>query len=183
MRDFRDFNIREADWNVDAEQLSNIRRLVFIVEQKVPQEAEWDGRDDSCWHWLATDLADLPMGTCRLLPDGQIGRMAVLSNYRRRGIGAALLRTAIEKARHLGFSNVYLHAQTHAIGFYQQLGFKKNGQELWRVDRDERTSWSTPIVVEQNNIGQVITSATNYVRSYDISSGKTIWKMDGVQPN
>ena len=125
-----DFNIREADWNVDAEQLSNIRRLVFIVEQKVPQEAEWDGRDDSCWHWLATDLADLPMGTCRLLPDGQIGRMAVLSNYRRRGIGAALLRTAIEKARHLGFSNVYLHAQTHAIGFYQQLGFKKNGQEF-----------------------------------------------------
>ena len=60
---------------------------------------------------------------------------------------------------------------------------KKNGQELWRVDRDERTSWSTPIVVEQNNIGQVITSATNYVRSYDISSGKTIWKMDGLTAN
>ncbi|MBB14700.1 hypothetical protein CMK22_05475, partial [Candidatus Poribacteria bacterium] len=60
---------------------------------------------------------------------------------------------------------------------------KKNGQELWRVDRDERTSWSTPIVVEQNNIGQVITSATNHVRSYDISSGKTIWKMDGLTAN
>ncbi|SVC94902.1 uncharacterized protein METZ01_LOCUS347756, partial [marine metagenome] len=48
---------------------------------------------------------------------------------------------------------------------------KSNGQELWRVDRDERTSWATPIVVEQNNIGQVITSATNRVQSYDISSG------------
>ena len=60
---------------------------------------------------------------------------------------------------------------------------KTNGQELWRVDRDERTSWSTPIVVEQNNIGQIITSATNRVRSYDISSGSIIWEMDGLTAN
>jgi len=126
----RDFSIREADWKVDSEQLSNIRRLVFIIEQKVPREEEWDGRDDDCWHWLATDLAEIPIGTCRLLPDGQIGRMAVLSNFRRRGVGAALLKASIKKAGHLGLKQVYLHAQSHAMSFYEQLGFKEKGKEF-----------------------------------------------------
>ena len=132
--ELQDFNIREADWKIDGKQLSNIRRLVFIVEQEVPQEEEWDGRDDDSWHWLATDHVDLPIGTCRLLPDGQIGRMAVLSNHRGQGVGTALLNSAVEKARHLGFGEVYLHAQTHALGFYERLGFKKDGEEFMEAD-------------------------------------------------
>ena len=130
MMELRDFNIREAVWQVDGNRLSTIRRLVFILEQQVPQEEEWDGRDEESWHWMATDQADLPIGNCRLLPDGQIGRMAVLQEFRGRGIGAALLEAAVEKARHLGFSEVYLHAQTHALGFYEQLGFTKEGPEF-----------------------------------------------------
>ena len=139
----RDFNIREAEWKVDAKLLSNIRRQVFIVEQSVPQKEEWAGQDESCCHWLATDLEDAPIGTCRLLPDGQIGRMAVLANCRGRGIGAALLAAAIEKAGCMGFSNIYLHAQTHATAFYERLGFVKEGKEFieagiphWQMTRE-----------------------------------------------
>lgn len=128
--ELRQFNTREADWQTDSNQLSNIRRLVFIVEQKVPKEEEWDGKDEDSWHWMATDTKDVPIGTARLLPDGQIGRMAVLSNYRKFGVGAALLEHAVEKARHLGFSSVYLNAQTHALGFYERAGFVAEGEEF-----------------------------------------------------
>ncbi len=128
--EIRKFNIREADWETDGSQLSNIRKLVFIVEQQVPKEEEWDGRDDESWHWLATDVSDVPIGTARLLPDGQIGRMAVLAAHRKLGVGAALLEQAVEKARHLGFKSVYLNAQTHALGFYERGGFTAEGDEF-----------------------------------------------------
>ncbi|MBT4617027.1 MAG: GNAT family N-acetyltransferase [Gammaproteobacteria bacterium] len=128
--ELRQFNTREADWRTDGNQLSNIRRLVFIVEQKVPKDEEWDGKDEDSWHWLATDTKDVPIGTARLLPDGQIGRMAVLSHYRKFGVGAALLEQAVEKARHLGFSRVFLNAQSHALGFYERAGFIAQGEEF-----------------------------------------------------
>ena len=128
--ELRQFNTREADWQTDGNQLSNIRRLVFIVEQKVPKDEEWDGKDEDSWHWLATDTKDVPIGTARLLPDGQIGRMAVLSHYRKFGVGAALLEQAVEKARHLGFSRVFLNAQSHALGFYERAGFVAQGEEF-----------------------------------------------------
>ncbi|MGV0035050.1 MAG: GNAT family N-acetyltransferase [Candidatus Azotimanducaceae bacterium WSBS_2022_MAG_OTU7] len=130
----RQFNTREADWHTDNNQLSTIRHLVFIVEQKVPKDEEWDGKDEESWHWLATDTNDAPIGTARLLPDGQIGRMAVLSNYRKFGVGAALLEQAVEKARHLGFSSVFLNAQTHALGFYEKAGFVAEGEEFQEAD-------------------------------------------------
>lgn len=126
----RDFLVREADWETEGKLLSNIRRLVFIQEQKVPVEEEWDGRDDTSYHWIATDPEDVAIGTARLLPDGQIGRMAVLPPHRGTGVGAALLEAAVEKARHLGFNEVYLNAQTHALGFYESVGFKPTGDEF-----------------------------------------------------
>jgi predicted GNAT family N-acyltransferase len=126
----KQFNTQEADWQTDGKQLSNIRRLVFIIEQKVPKDEEWDGKDEDSWHWLATDTKDIPIGTARLLPDGQIGRMAVLSHYRKFGVGAALLEQAVEKARHLGFSRVFLNAQSHALGFYERAGFVAEGEEF-----------------------------------------------------
>lgn len=128
--EIRSFNIREASWQTDKNTLSNLRRIVFIVEQNVPQEEEWDGLDDDAWHWLATDEQDRPIGTARLLPSGQIGRMAVLSEYRGRNIGRALLEQAVLKAQHLGFNNVYLNAQSHALGFYQGAGFEIAGEEF-----------------------------------------------------
>ncbi|MEX2489426.1 MAG: GNAT family N-acetyltransferase, partial [Pseudomonadales bacterium] len=117
--ELRQFNVREANWQADRNTLSNIRRLVFIVEQQVPREEEWDGRDESAWHWLATDQEDRPVGTARLLPDGQIGRMAVLREYRGHGVGKAMLEQAVQKAGHLGMESVFLNAQTHALAFYE----------------------------------------------------------------
>lgn len=127
--EIRQFNVREADWATDQDALSKIRRLVFILEQDVPKEIEWDGRDDKSWHWLATDDDDKPIGTARLLPEGQIGRMAVLEDWRGSGVGAALLEQAVEKARHLGFNEVVLHAQSYATGFYERAGFAVVGEE------------------------------------------------------
>lgn len=128
--EIRNFNLREATWAADGGQLSNIRRVVFIIEQNVPQEEEWDGKDNDSWHWLASDREDVPIGTARLLPDGQIGRMAVLENHRGTGVGAALLEAAVEKARHLGMTDVFLNAQSHALGFYEKLGFVSEGDEF-----------------------------------------------------
>ena len=60
---------------------------------------------------------------------------------------------------------------------------KKTGEEIWKVDRDERTSWATPIVVEHNGKAQVITSATNRIRSYDLATGAQIWECGGMTRN
>ena len=123
----KNFAIREADWETDKSVLLELRKQVFIVEQSVPPEEEFDGLDDTSYHWLVQDAEALPIGTGRLLDTGQIGRMAVLDQYRGEGIGAAILSTAVEKARMLGFDRAFLNAQVHAIGFYQKAGFIETG--------------------------------------------------------
>ena len=128
--ELRQFNVREATWAQDQSVLSNLRKVVFIIEQNVPQEEEWDGNDEDSWHWLATDDEDRPIGTARLLPLGQIGRMAVIQEYRGLKVGQALLEAAVEKARRLGFESVYLNAQSHALGFYERSGFVTEGEEF-----------------------------------------------------
>lgn len=114
--------IREGGWAELGAQASEIRRIVFIEEQQVPQSEEWDGRDEECLHFLAL-RGGLALGTARLLPDGHIGRVAVLQNARGLGIGAALMQAAIEAARRLGHAQAELAAQTHALAFYESLGF------------------------------------------------------------
>ena len=126
----RKFDIREAGWETDGDVLQDIRRRVFIIEQNVPKDEEWDGQDEKSWHFLATEKNDVPIGTARLLPSGQIGRMAVLEEYRRRGVGRALLEQAIDKARHLGMQDLFLHAQLHALHFYETVGFSLEGEEF-----------------------------------------------------
>ncbi|KAA0011256.1 GNAT family N-acetyltransferase [Billgrantia pellis] len=118
--------IREGGWAELGTQASEIRRVVFIEEQQVPLEEEWDGRDEASRHFLALRNG-IPLGTARLLPDGHIGRVAVLDKARRLGIGAALMRAAIESACRLGHAQVELAAQTHAIAFYENLGFSAYG--------------------------------------------------------
>ncbi|MGM0982386.1 MAG: GNAT family N-acetyltransferase [Pseudomonadota bacterium] len=121
--------IREGDWAALGEAAGEIRRRVFIEEQQVPREEEWDGRDVDCRHFLA--LHDgIPLGTARLLPDAHIGRVAVLVEARGLGIGVALMRAAIEAARRDGHARVELAAQTHALAFYEPLGFLAYGDEF-----------------------------------------------------
>ncbi|MGR4069000.1 GNAT family N-acetyltransferase [Billgrantia sp. C5P2] len=118
--------IREGSWAELGEAASEIRRVVFIEEQQVPLEEEWDGRDNACRHFLAV-RGDTALGTARLLPDGHIGRVAVLREARGLGIGVALMQAAIASARRLGHAQVELAAQTHALAFYENLGFVSFG--------------------------------------------------------
>ena len=123
----REFRIRRADWARDGARLRAVREAVFVREQRVPVELELDEFDVLSRHVLAESREGAAIGTARLLPDGHIGRMAVLSEWRGRGIGTALLETLLQEARSLGLGQVVLHAQTHALAFYARLGFVAEG--------------------------------------------------------
>ncbi|GGC79031.1 GNAT family N-acetyltransferase [Vreelandella lutescens] len=118
--------VQRGNWETLGEAASLIRRVVFIDEQRVPQEEEWDGRDADCLHFLAM-LNGKPVGTARLLPDGHIGRVAVLSSARGTGIGYQLMEATIEAARAAGHTHAALSAQLHALAFYERLGFVAHG--------------------------------------------------------
>lgn len=124
-----DFRILITDWGSDQRRLSQIRRTVFIEEQGVPEELEWDDDDAAAVHLLAVDNDEMPIGCARLLPDGHIGRMAVLQPWRGKGVGRALLQKSLELARAQGHSIVRLSAQTHAAAFYGRHGFVAEGDE------------------------------------------------------
>ncbi|MBV1888788.1 MAG: GNAT family N-acetyltransferase [Proteobacteria bacterium] len=115
-----------VDWKTYKDTLSNIRVRVFVEEQGVPATEEWDQWDLNSWHWLAYGPNNSPVATARLTPAGQIGRMAVLKQYRHEGIGTQLLESVVSEARN-HFQTVFLHAQAHAISFYQRAGFELNG--------------------------------------------------------
>ncbi|WP_193076069.1 GNAT family N-acetyltransferase [Pseudomonas sp. FME51] len=116
-----DVAIRVAEWcNTDA--LRDIRHKVFIDEQHVPAELEWDAEDAHATHFLLT-VDRRPVGTARLLPDGHIGRVALLSEARGKGLGQQLMRAVMTHAQQQGMTRLILSAQTHALGFYSQLGF------------------------------------------------------------
>lgn len=106
-----------------------IRQQVFIDEQHVPVALEWDEFDDSSLHFLAS-IDNVPVATARLKYDGQFGRMAVLADYRRQGVGSALLRTLIQQARALKLPGLHCHAQISALDFYRQHGFNGTGNEF-----------------------------------------------------
>ncbi len=114
--------IKIANWEKDKPALRMIRREVFINEQLVPEEMEWDEFDASATHFLCT-LDDKLIATARLKPDGQIGRMAVLKSYRNIGVGNKLLQFVIQTAREKNIKKLYLHAQVNAISFYENQDF------------------------------------------------------------
>ncbi len=124
------FSIRLASWEHDRDALRAIREAVFIQEQQVPLELEWDDLDQDCLHVLAISAQDEPIGTARLLTDGHIGRMAVLKPWRGQGVGRALLERLLQEAKLRALSEVVLNAQTYAVAFYQKLGFAAEGPEF-----------------------------------------------------
>ena len=124
-----EFSVRSAEWGPDTEALREVRTRVFIEEQKVPKDMEWDELDADCLHALAL-AGDKPIGTGRLTPDGHIGRMAVLAEWRNRGVGAALLAHLMKAARQRGDTFCELNAQVRAIGFYERFGFHVQGGEF-----------------------------------------------------
>ena len=105
--------VRIADWQKDNSDLRRIRERVFIDEQGVTPEQEWDSQDAHAIHFLAEE-DDFAMGTARLLPDGCIGRVSVLKEWRGLKVGEALMQAAIAEAERRGLKEQTLTAQTHA---------------------------------------------------------------------
>lgn len=120
-------SIRILPWQSARVEAQRVREAVFVVEQGVPREIELDEWDERCDHALAYDAAGQVIGTGRLLPDGHVGRMAVLREARGQGVGARLLEALIERARTRGMGRVVLNAQTHAVPFYSRFGFAVEG--------------------------------------------------------
>ncbi|MEO6172746.1 MAG: GNAT family N-acetyltransferase, partial [Arenimonas sp.] len=125
-----DFRVEPADYQVDFKDLRAVREPVFVLEQNVPIEEEWDALDPLCHHVIARDSNNKAIGTGRLTPEHKIGRMAVLKEWRGKEVGAALLQTLIDKARELGWPEVSLNSQVSALGFYDKFGFVSYGEEF-----------------------------------------------------
>jgi YbgC/YbaW family acyl-CoA thioester hydrolase len=113
-------------WDEHANRASQIRVDVFVKEQGIDAAIELDTFDPLSTHALAT-LCGSPIGTGRLLPEGKIGRMAVLASGRNRGVGARLLLALLDKAKARGDQSVRLSAQVRAIPFYLRHGFEPVG--------------------------------------------------------
>ena len=127
-----EFHVEVAAW-ANAEQraaLSALRHDVFVLGQNVPEAREQDGLDAVCWHVLARDDTGQALGCARLNADHKIERMAVREAWRGRGVGKALLRELIARARAQGRDEVVLAAQVTALGFYQHAGFVAYGAEF-----------------------------------------------------
>lgn len=133
------FAVRIAEWPGAERALRALRYQVFVAEQHVPESLEWDGRDAGCRHALAMDADGQPIGCGRLLPDGHIGRMAVLPAWRNQGVGTALLEALVALAREVGHRRVVLNAQTHAMSFYVRCGFTPGGAEFEEAGIAHRT--------------------------------------------
>ncbi|GLP68573.1 acetyltransferase [Streptomyces sp. TUS-ST3] len=120
-----------------------MRKEVFVGEQGVPEDIEYDAYDAVAVHVLAVREDGEPLGTGRLLYGeaaagktggevsvGSLGRLAVTREARGLGVGAALVAAVEDAARARGLTAVDLHAQTHALGFYERLGYEAYGPEF-----------------------------------------------------
>ena len=111
------------DYSAAIDDLRAVREAVFVREQQVPLDLEWDKLDPFSQHVIARDPNGVAIGTGRLTPERKIGRMAVLPEWRNAGVGAALLQALLRLAREHGWNDVSLHAQVGALDFYLRHGF------------------------------------------------------------
>ncbi|BCT94012.1 GNAT family acetyltransferase [Lysobacter helvus] len=127
------FRVDVVDYAPALPDLRTVRETVFVQEQQVPIEEEWDALDPDCVHVLARSFDGTPIGTGRLTPEHKIGRMAVLRDWRGNGVGDAMLLALIEAAHQRGWREVSLHAQVSAIDFYLRHGFQPYGERFWEA--------------------------------------------------
>lgn len=117
-----DIEIKHVQFEDKKAEITMIRTTVFIQEQHVPEELEWDEYDETSVHFLAYCQGEI-VGTARLLEDGRIGRMAILKEYRNRNIGKKMLKYIVQLAKQRQYKDIRLSAQEQAIGFYEKQGF------------------------------------------------------------
>jgi predicted GNAT family N-acyltransferase len=122
-------HVSVADWYKDNAEIRRIRDTVFVAEQSVPPELEWDAEDATALHFLAFE-GNFPIGTIRLLPDGEIGRLSVLKDWRGMHVGDELLKVAISEAEKRDLKQQKLSAQVYATAFYERFGFTVVSEEF-----------------------------------------------------
>jgi predicted GNAT family N-acyltransferase len=124
------FTVSLVNWHDGEPLLRAIREAVFIREQNVPEELEWDGKDDDCRHALVLSTNGDAIGCGRLMPNGHLGRMAVLPQWRKQKVGTAIIEALLDEARSRGYKQVDADVQIYAIPFYQKFGFIEHGKEF-----------------------------------------------------
>jgi predicted GNAT family N-acyltransferase len=124
------FKLTIGDWPAQQRHARAVRDDVFINEQRIPVELEWDDMDRVSLHAVVCDQTGQAIGTGRLLPDGHIGRMAVIRSMRGAGVGGAILLALVQAAKTRGDKSVVLNAQTRAEPFYARHGFIREGEEF-----------------------------------------------------
>ena len=129
--------VLKALWADDGDTLMQLRNRVFVEEQKVSAALDVDGKDSECQHVKAI-VDGLIIGTGRLLPNGFIGRMCVLAEYRNRNIGTMMLENLVQQALDRGHQKVLLNAQSYIIPFYQKYGFRIDSDEFIEADIPHR---------------------------------------------
>ena len=128
-----DFVIAIVSWSDKQAEVTSVHRAVFIEEQNVPESIELDGRDPDYFHVLASDKNGRPVGTARMDEKGKIGRMAVLQNYRRQGIGRKMIQALMDYGRKNSITDFHVSSQVTAIGFYKKMGFEPFGEEFFEA--------------------------------------------------
>jgi len=128
--DIVEYGVEEGNWQTLGSLAGPVRERVFVAEQGVPAHMEYDQADPVSRHVLARGPGGEAIGTGRLLPDGHVGRIAVVPEWRGKGVGAALMAHLLEAAGKRGLVSLILHAQTAATGFYRRFGFVETGTEF-----------------------------------------------------
>ena len=164
-----DTYLEQIDWERGGPELYRVRHEVFVREQQVPEELEQDDRDPLSHHVLARDAQGRPVATGRLLPDGHIGRLAVLAPWRGRGLGRRVLLKLLLLARERNMERVELNAQFQALDFYRELGFEPFGEEFMEAGIRHRAmalSLAGPVPL------------TGYLRVRDalLTLGQELWR-------
>lgn len=122
-----EFTVVVGDWHSLQQHAQHIRELVFILEQDIAPEDEWDDQDPISTHFVVYD-ADQPIATARLLSNDHVGRVAVLKEYRSKGIGKLVMQDIIALAKQQQRKELILSSQVHATQFYSGLGFAVQGE-------------------------------------------------------
>ncbi len=127
-RQMNPYKIQSGTWEELASHAKLIRTEVFIQEQNIAENEEWDAQDAISLHFVVYDQ-NQPIATARLLENNSIGRVAVLKSYRGKGIGQLLMQQIIQVAKNQKRLMLKLSAQVYAKQFYENLGFQLSGEE------------------------------------------------------
>ncbi len=138
-----EFSVCVLPWDAARDAARPIRRIVFIEEQGVPQELEWDEYDEPGLHVLVFEADGGAIATARLSPRGggtcYFNRLAVLKAWRGRGVGRLLMQTLLDQAQRLAQTDLVLHAQTVATSFYEKFGFVGKGEPFFEAGIEHLT--------------------------------------------